>query len=47
MKRIAQQEIEIVKENFGKKTKSVLDETFDNSFPVKVPLESSITTNSK
>ena len=47
MKRIAQEEIEVVKENFGKKSRSVLDETFENSFPVKVPLESSITPHSK
>ena len=47
MKRIAQEEIEVVKENFGKKSRSVLDETFDNSFPVKVPLESAITGGSK
>ena len=47
MKRLAQEEIEVVKENFGKKSRSVLDETFDNSFPVKVPLESSITPHSK
>ena len=47
MKRIAQEEIQVVKENFGNKSRSVLGETFENPFPVKVPLESSITPASK
>ena len=47
MKRIAQEEIEVVKENFGKKSRSILDETYENSFPVEVPLEFSITGGSK